>query len=397
MATTQEQLQKELRQKQRQALEMGASVDDATLLGKIPLFAENRGFVQQKSPQAQGGLLQSLLPQGNVQRFVDNVMPSNAPTAEDLRSAFTLSTGVPTNFSTQGMDFSTPGGAGAGIRGLLGQAAADVAGQVSDIASPVKEFGSALIFGDSGLTDEERAVQPSEERVPGVNKLKQIAEQQKREARDANRPDPMQSLREVVPKEEHSWLNALDKEFDLTTVGLALMATAGNGDNFGANLGRALMAGKKNIALQAEQKEKAVDRKLARSKVISEINKNLTQAQKNAADALGVGNPDSIKVTGEDRTQARLEILGLYPELKETAASDALANKLARTFKMLRADTPDQRAAVTRSILQSSAGGEQVVNDPWLRSPRISNEALPNMNINELLRMQQLKAMQQGQ
>jgi len=380
-------LQDELISKQRAALLAGATVDDATLKGKIPLFPENQSLIK-TAPVSTGNAFDSL-GLGQVPTQPPRVSTQPAQPARDggllgdvnkfLPSFITEpnfgQTGISTGTFLGDVLGATPHEAGRSV-GRAIENTADIAGAA---AGGLYGMGREFLNGVNGIPEGVRPTPsaPSEgsPKPKTAEELAKVASAQKKQATEAGAPDPYESMKASVPKEQHGLLDTLNKEFDLVTVGLALMATSGNGQDFGSNLGQALLAGKADLASKATAAKAERDQQIVNKVKASEVMKNIAQANKYLSEAAGTNKVP--KITAELRAQAKLDLQAAVPGLKDNSTLDALAAQVAKGYAQL--PSIGARTPYLQSVIGSTVQGEDVINDPWIGSTKVNPDALQYM------------------
>jgi hypothetical protein len=185
-----------------------------------------------------------------------------------------------------------------------------------DQFSPDAESFNALGF-ETLAGSQEELMQDTAETMSNLKTGKDVTPKQASDAAEVVKQDTVAKggdvnmFKEAPEGVDKGVWESFNGQFDLTTIGLTLLATNGNGKNLAANMGLALQAGleskKRDNGSKANAKVKAEDRALAAKKTASEIKKNdsiatknISEAVKNASESSGVKLP---KLTSQGVTQ----------------------------------------------------------------------------------------------
>jgi hypothetical protein len=150
---------------------------------------------------------------------------------------------------------------------------------------------------------------------------------------------PANLFEEVPEGVDKSVWESFNSQFDLTTIGLTLMATNGNGQNLAANMGLALQAGmesKRNEAsASANAKLKAEDRALEAKKTLSEIAKNNAAAFKSHNEGLKVAKGDGQLVPEINATKQAQGVDVLLSAGFKGKSGEPETNRLGKVYAEL--------------------------------------------------------------
>jgi hypothetical protein len=188
--------------------------------------------------------------------------------------------------------------------------------QVSNTPVPTPTFNPSAF--DTEVGSQEELMQNTAETMSNLKTGKPVTPEQASEAANVIKQDNISkggpaNLFEEVPEgvDKGVW-ESFNGQFDLTTIGLTLMATNGNGQNLAANMGMALQAGmvsKRNeMAASANARLKVEDRELTKRSKLAAIDLDKAKTSESIADAkVKLASITSAKVKPVTSTQIAIE------------------------------------------------------------------------------------------
>jgi hypothetical protein len=183
--------------------------------------------------------------------------------------------------------------------------------------TPDADAFNAMGF-DVQAGSQEELMQNTAETMANLKTGKDVTPKQASEAAEVVKQDTIAKggdvtmLKEAPDGVDKGVWESFNGQFDLTTIGLTLLATNGNGKNLAANMGLALQAGleskKSELAAGASARLKAEDRALAREGKLASIELDKAKTKNAIADSkAALANITSGNVKPINTTQIAIE------------------------------------------------------------------------------------------
>lgn len=263
------------------------------------------------------------------------------------------------------------------IPGIPEETSANVVSSVSDMLSqtpdltPVNIQGERVPTGVTGPTESPADLAPAVEQKQAQDKVIM------QEARE-------QAMAEGASEEDVGFMDRMGEQFDLTTLGLAMMAGADNGGSLGANLGKALMLARqaKSAQLAADQEGRAEGRKEGRDErevAVKEYNAETSRMSELRQRTSGVKptKKDLALATGYLTNNADFKLAdeeGGLPALAEVMAANLAEAKVIQMTL-----PPEQRLEQTDLLRRAAEYSIQEMN--WKRKETWGGLGAPEYGI----------------